>query len=513
MTTMSLRIAVWIPAGLALVAVAPGGCQRPAAQVEREVGPGVMVLRMPSALGRRPPVEFDHDRHTAKVKGKNSCKTCHLVDRAGSLSPKFLRVNDGQSASKLMDHYHDRCQGCHKRRGKGARGCGECHAKRPRTRTAWVALRMDYSLHARHVLAQQKRCADCHHVYDKVQKKLVYKKGTEERCKACHTDRTEGRRPSLRLAAHRACVSCHLQNAGQTTGPLDCAGCHGAQRQAKIKRLDRYERLLRGQKDRLWVKAKGGKAQRVPFDHKAHEKTATRCSTCHHQSLASCNECHTLTGAARGSGVTLERAYHNVASERSCVGCHRKATRQERCAGCHHVIKAEASRRSCSVCHRGPKAGARLLEPLGKPLGKPLVEPVLETRARAVLPAYSKDFPERVTLKILARDYAPSVMPHGRIVRKLHELTGKSRLAVQFHGGVEALCAGCHHHSKPGARPTPCSACHTRRGHSTRDKPGLGAAYHRQCIGCHQKMGLRKWLGCETCHKKAAGSRPRGGKR
>jgi hypothetical protein len=129
------------------------------------------------------------------------------------------------------------------------------------------------------------------------------------------------------------------------------------------------------------------------------------------------------------------------------------------------------------------------------------------------LPAPSKDFPERVTIRALARSYAPSLMPHGRIVRKLYALTGGSRLALAFHGGPDALCAGCHHHEKRGVRPAPCAACHTRAGHPTRDQPGLQAAYHRQCMGCHQKMGLRKWLGCESCHKKAATARPAGGSR
>ena len=38
----------------------------------------------------------------------------------------------------------------------------------------------------------------------------------------------------------------------------------------------------------------------------------------------------------------------------------------------------------------------------------------------------------------------------------------------------------------------------------TADKPGLTAAYHRQCIGCHQAMAIRK-TGCTDCHAKAAG--------
>jgi len=495
-------MAVWISAGLVLLVAAQVGCQRPAARAAREVGPGVMVLRMPKELGkmRRPPVTFDHDKHTAQVTG--GCKTCHLVDRAGSLLPKFMRVTDGQSAGKLMDFYHKRCVGCHKRRGEGARSCGQCHAKGPRTRSRWRGIHLDYSLHARHVLAQKKKCADCHHVLDKKLQKLVYKKGAEESCGVCHAGRTVGRRLSLRSAAHGACISCHLRKkgGGHTAGPLDCAGCHSAERQVKIRRLKSPPRLLRGQKDRLWIKAAGGKALRVPFDHQRHEMTASRCSTCHHKSLASCNSCHDSKGAKKGGGVPPAQAHHASASAQSCVGCHRRATLQSDCAGCHHVIKAQASRRSCAFCHRGPKPG------------EPLPDIASAARIQAPLPVFSKAFPERVTLRSLARDYAPSVMPHGRIVQKLHGLAGKSRLAARFHGGVAALCAGCHHHAKSGTLPAPCSSCHTRRGDATRDRPALLSALHRQCIGCHQQMGLKKWLGCESCHKKAVGRRAPGGK-
>lgn len=506
MRSMDLRKAGWMLSGLALLAVAPGGCERPAAKPPRVVGPGVLFIRMPTSLGkmRRPPVEFDHDSHTANV---TRCKTCHLVDRTGSLLPRFGRADDGQSADKLMDFYHARCIGCHRRRGKGARGCGECHAKRPPTRVRRAPLRMDYSLHARHVLAQRKQCADCHHVFDKDQSKLVYKKGAEEGCASCHRRRAKGRRPSLRQVAHRACVSCHLRNKNATlaSGPIDCAGCHTATLQSKLKRLDRPERLLRGQKDRLWVKGGGGKTRRVPFDHQGHEPTVARCSSCHHRTLASCNKCHTLAGdRKKGGGVTLAQAYHNPTAPQSCVGCHRKATQKEGCAGCHSTLKAEASRRSCGVCHDGPQVGAPLPP---QPVAK-------ARRVPAPLPAYSKAFPEWVTIRLLARDYQPSVMPHGRIVRKLHRLAGKSPLALAFHGGNDALCAGCHHHAELGTRPAPCSSCHNRRGHPTRDRPALFPAYHRQCIGCHQKMGLRKWLGCESCHKKKAPGAPkRGGKR
>jgi hypothetical protein len=33
------------------------------------------------------------------------------------------------------------------------------------------------------------------------------------------------------------------------------------------------------------------------------------------------------------------------------------------------------------------------------------------------------------------------------------------------------------------------------------NKPRLIAAYHRQCIGCHEKMGITKTEECKDCHE------------
>lgn len=510
---MSLRIAVWIPAGLALVAVAPGGCRRPAAQAEREVGPGVMVLRMPSALGkmRRPPVEFDHDRHTAK----DGCKTCHFVDRVGSLSPKFLRVNDGQSASKLMDHYHDQCQGCHKRRGEGARGCGECHAKRPRTRSTRLAMAFDYRLHYRHVreLGGKKSCESCHHFFDKTQQKLIYEKGTESNCRDCHGARDKGRALSLRNAVHRDCVSCHLKRtaAKQKSGPVLCVGCHDAKHRAEIRKhaqeltVPRLElayspRVKRRQPNKTWLYAPGAKAKVVAFDHRAHEPRVPFCSSCHHATLAACKSCHTQQGAKKGGGVTLVTAYHDKTAQQSCVGCHRAETGKKGCAGCHRVASAEPSKRACGVCHNGPLPGtASGALPTTFPAAVKL----------GPLPQYSKtDYPQNVVIKGLMKVYGPSKMPHGLIVSRLEKLIRKSKLAQQFHGQTRMVCAGCHHHSPVGKRPAACGSCHGPKGHSTQDKPGLKAAYHRQCMACHKKMGLGRLNKCTSCHKPASGAAP-----
>jgi hypothetical protein len=115
------------------------------------------------------------------------------------------------------------------------------------------------------------------------------------------------------------------------------------------------------------------------------------------------------------------------------------------------------------------------------------------------LPADSEELPETVVIDILVDRYEASKLPHGKIVRRLHGAVLDSRLARRFHGRLEAGCAGCHHHSPVGVRPPRCASCHGGSAHPTRDQPALKAAYHRQCIGCHELMGI-KALGCTDCH-------------
>lgn len=479
------------------------GCQRPAAQSPRTVEPSTISIRLPARFGalRRPAVEFSHGQHT-KALNKEGCKTCHQRDRSGKLIPLFARTGDGHSRDALMDLYHSRCMGCHKQRSQGPRACGECHVKRPRTRSLRVEMAFDYSLHYRHVtsLGKDKSCEQCHHLYDKAQRKLVYERGGESNCRDCHKARRNGGTPALREAAHQDCVGCHEKRtaASQPTGPTLCVGCHDATHQQKIKRV-RPERLKlaysptvkRRQPDQLWLSTAGGVSRLVGFDHQAHEPRARFCSTCHHETLAACKSCHTLTGKKEGRFITVATAYHQRDAKQSCVGCHARKARASECAGCHEALTAHRSKQACVTCHNGPRPG----EP-----GPAALPP---TTQLPPLPPYSKDYPEMVVIKALAKEFAPSKMPHGRIVARLFRESNRSKLARQFHGRTETLCAGCHHRTPAGRRSPPCASCHGRTDHATRDQPGLKAAYHRQCMGCHQRMGLTKLMGCHSCHAKA----------
>ena len=104
--------------------------------------------------------------------------------------------------------------------------------------------------------------------------------------------------------------------------------------------------------------------------------------------------------------------------------------------------------------------------------------------------------PDFVVLDVLEELYDPVVFSH-----KTHaEMANMS-------GG----CVSCHHFTPTNQSHPPCKECHSVEVvHKELKKPCLKAAYHRQCIACHQD-----WSGeanCEKCHvmkqkKEAAGEK------
>lgn len=125
-------------------------------------------------------------------------------------------------------------------------------------------------------------------------------------------------------------------------------------------------------------------------------------------------------------------------------------------------------------------------------------------------------------------DQLPEVVELGRIVMFYD--------SVQFdHAGHLDLadgCASCHHHTTGSApEKESCATCH-RAGEPTAtvqcadchavdpftaeylaaqesgpqwfhvDKPGLKGAYHRNCLGCHERVGAP--TGCQDCHPRNA---------
>jgi DnaJ-class molecular chaperone len=117
-----------------------------------------------------------------------------------------------------------------------------------------------------------------------------------------------------------------------------------------------------------------------------------------------------------------------------------------------------------------------------------------------------KKVPEEVTIKILEKQYEPSNFPHIKIIRKLTEVSNDSELATSFHRTMQTICRGCHHQSIVEAeakdnKPPYCRNCHSIVFDTKNpNRPRLLAAYHRQCLTCHEKMDIKE-KGCADCHK------------
>ncbi len=469
----------------------------------------------------RPAVLFYHDKHTdALAKQNKDCTACHETTK-DSLSQKFKRIQD-KSKKAVMDIYHDQCMSCHKELGKpgkpiGPVTCGECHIKNPKAQSTWKPIGLDKSLHYRHVKANDKKCEACHHEYNPQTKALYYEKGKEGACLYCHKQETEENRISNRLASHKSCVECHnrLTAKNQDAGPVQCGGCHDPKQQALIETLVDVPRMEHRQPDVVLVKtgivkgdaAAAGRMAPVPFDHKAHEGYNDTCRQCHHASLESCATCHTVQGAKEGQQVKLAQAMHQNNSESSCVGCHTQQQSQTECIGCHSSIsqgRSLTSEASCKSCHiDGPADNPFPVE--GSEESKAVAADLLMSRVPTTETIALDEIPETVTIDVLAKEYEGAVLPHRKIVQSLAQGMKDSRLANYFHTDPATLCQGCHHQSPVSAKPPQCGSCHGRTSEALNlTRPGLMAAYHQQCIQCHDKMGLEKpaTRECTTCHAK-----------
>jgi hypothetical protein len=462
----------------------------------RSIPSGTVVMSLPASAGelQRPPVELNHKAHTDAL-ATEGCTVCHELGDKG-LAPVLTAAAGLEDRDDLIDAYHGACIGCHKRRASsglsgGPVTCGECHVRRAPGVSQRQPIFFDYSLHGRHSLAFNDKCESCHHVFDDRDQTLKYEKGKEDACHSCHGPVDQEHTLSVANASHRSCVSCHLKRAAEqlATGPVLCAGCHDQAKQEMIKKLDEIPRLVRGQPDAAWIVTSDARSGAVAFDHKRHEPATSSCSTCHHQSLSKCSQCHSLTGTEQGRGVTMANAYHRAPSERSCVGCHARTSWAKTCAGCHLALGTPPAERACVVCHAGPSGTSASDIPVPKPTAVTL----------AALPATGDGFPETVVIESLVDRFESSRLPHKKIAVRLDGVVRESVLAASFHGTTETLCAGCHHHSPVGTRPPPCRSCHGAAADATTDKPGLKVAYHRQCVGCHQKMGIPQ-QGCTDCH-------------
>jgi hypothetical protein len=494
-----------------------------------EAEPGVpradlVVIAVAGEVAERPAVAFPHDLHTDAVsEDGGDCSTCHKTREDGYLSTLYMRLSDADvddgddgdvEAEDLMELYHGNCIDCHNRMaGEGKKSgpvtCGECHREEPAYTSSRQPAGMNKSIHHRHNVARNEKCEDCHHLYDEAATKLYYEKNTESSCRDCHRAETEDNRSSMRLASHRGCIKCHMETAkggpGVATGPQSCGGCHDLAKQVAMEKLDDVPRMKRNQPDFVLLSAPEeeldlSKLRTVPFSHVGHEGFAENCRVCHHETMKACGDCHSLAGREEGSGVTLQTAMHAMRSDHSCVGCHEIQKSTAECAGCHDLMeKGRLSDHACEICHAGPP-------PMNLEAERSMYASLDDFRpdpSRVDNVFAGIDVPDSVVIDVLENEYEPAVMPHGKIVETLGRYIRENKIATHFHGDENVLCQGCHHNGSIGERPALCENCHGRPfDEASPNKPGLYGAYHQQCLGCHQSMGLKDPADCAGCHAK-----------
>jgi hypothetical protein len=464
----------------------------------------------------RPPVTFLHQNHTEALEKKNKdCTTCHLSEK-DRMSAKYMRLED-TTKQEAMDIYHTNCIACHKetadaKEKSGPVVCGECHKDKPAVISSWQPIGMNNSLHYRHSKAQDEKCEKCHHEYNAVTKKLIYAKGKEGTCRYCHRDQTEDNRISMRLASHMACIDCHRKTLAknESAGPILCSGCHDPAQQKLIEVVQVVARMKRNQPDIVFVKTAKTEAEKsnpltrmklVPFNHKAHENYNDTCRACHHADLNACVQCHTLQGAKEGNYVKLEQSMHRLKVQQSCIGCHEAKQTDKSCAGCHTSFekKRQQDQLSCQNCHmakNNPEAQ--------KADNKMLAAMALESRPALTSTYDNEDIPENVKIGALMNKYEPVKLPHRKIVNTLFENIKDNKLAGYFHREKGTICQGCHHNSPAAKKPPKCASCHGQPFNEKDPfKPGLMAAYHRQCMECHKEMDIKKPVStkCTACHR------------
>ena len=199
-------------------------------------------------------------------------------------------------------------------------------------------------------------------------------------CKACHEAASiheDMRKPGLKGAYHRQCMSCHREWSGETS----CGACHQPKAGAVKKgsaavlptkddligrmhppipepEVEVYQTKWEGSTIAPPLTGGGAGRSRVFFRHKAHIRDYDlRCSDCHRED--NCKRCHE-EGKEHTQRVRTLEEHH-----KPCFDCHRTSP----CDSCHieegkpspspfdHArtgwpLKRYHSKKSCRACHQ-----------------------------------------------------------------------------------------------------------------------------------------------------------------
>lgn len=557
-----LRLTGPLMLALALVAFAWPSTQACATKAAVEKRADVIAIDAMAADGNLelPAVTFLHEQHTrALATAGKDCSSCHIPLGEGESAYSFSFMgSDKLRGEALKDLYHNNCIGCHAdmrgsavKTGPQKAECRSCHVNIPQVVSDRQNVGLDKVQHYKHISSpyikyndEEKNCGACHSEFDPDKKQNVWVKGKEDSWRASYLSAEERARalrfnpealdlkgrplagqPTLDQYSHQTCINCHIKIAAipsEQAGPINCAGCHSPEAQAlfaeaSAKIASTIPRLERGQEDSVLMlpplekdREINGMMAPVSFNHKFHESVSMDCRSCHHKRIDTCSSCHSLEGKQEGDFVNFSQAMHSTAARQSCVSCHNTEKRQPSCAGCHSTPPAHLPSSSCAACHTAPMgismadAENGSLLSLSKEERKTLAERTVSQRDYKKAQIFPVgDIPETVTMGTLSKDYEPSKMPHRKIVETLLAKQKDNRMAAVFHNDPGTLCQGCHHNSPISKTPPKCVSCH-----GVDMKPAAGsllslkAAYHQQCITCHERM-YQKPLAteCADCHK------------
>ena len=256
----------------------------------------------------------------------------------------------------------------------------------------------------------------------------------------------------------------------------------------------------------------------VIFNHAIHEGKVEDCTTCHHTGdPVACTTCHTVEGKAEGNYITLERAMHatNIkkrpeceVTPQSCVSCHEARYKENRqCAGCHAIVKPQRNAQWCATCHNADVTPAEMAKGRADKYTLDVRGELAQRTLKKSTPVEllsPLDGPLTVYIDELSDKYEGNRFNHRRHVASLMDRIKDSKLAAAFHNNPETLCATCHHRSPLSKTPPKCGSCHSKEiNPAAPERPTLKAAYHLQCMGCHDGMNVARPLktSCVTCHK------------
>jgi hypothetical protein len=126
--------------------------------------------------------------------------------------------------------------------------------------------------------------------------------------------------------------------------------------------------------------------------------------------------------------------------------------------------------------------------------------------------AHAADMPDQVSLDSMVKLFDGVEFDHA-----MHIDLGEDCSVCHHHttgtGTTDERCVSCHAESEAAATVS-CRSCHVENPFSADhinlvssnvylfhiDKPGLKAAYHWNCVSCHEQMDGP--TGCQDCHSR-----------